>query len=700
MERGVYAQGWYARQHNYHPSRPARRLKMLDDFTDYRATMLTWPALGGGGISLPYLEQEAAGEIPARFRFYGYVTDQEFNHACSERGIKAFGVIFLMQGWEFPAELSEDEDEVLSLNELRGVGKRTRLGLREFTQNTYPRLWNSYESYFPGGLRNSEGDVVTDLWEECCSRDIHGEALRADWLECPDREHICHLMDTNNPVWREYVKAVIRIQVDAGVDGIQFDEPDGPMGSLKYGGCFCKDCMKGFTAYLRSLPARQVPADVAGALDDFHYGRWLLAHGADRIPAENPDFLARAYVTFVRARNAANFHELASYAREYAARAGRSLLISANLYDGAPWHDPLAADVDVLVPEQRHTLYRQPGWMRYIAAFGGEKPVTISFNPYGGILPALVEELNDGRGIDRYRTMMYEAAALGANMSVPYGAWMGSVIEDAMYAPHNPTKVIQGFLADNEHFYTRSTVNDTAVVYSMDSNLHDEAFGGAVQARLDPVTGRRGEAHSSSAFFGATDALARAQHPFDVVIFHDGVLREDDVTPERLRQYRHLVLPDCWALSGGQVDAVAGYLDDGGRVIVIGDLRGGDDGTSTARILEHPGTRVVASARTVADDAGDAQVEIKALTDVAVNLQRTSRGTVALHIVNYEYDDALDRTAAVDNAEVSVRLPEPVTRVRVHTPGEEPYEGAVSTVGDRFTFTVRALSSYLVVELL
>ena len=39
MERGVYAQGWYARQHNYHPSRPARRLKMLDDFTDYRATM-------------------------------------------------------------------------------------------------------------------------------------------------------------------------------------------------------------------------------------------------------------------------------------------------------------------------------------------------------------------------------------------------------------------------------------------------------------------------------------------------------------------------------------------------------------------------------------------------------------------------------------------------------------------------------------
>jgi len=43
---------------------------------------------------------------------------------------------------------------------------------------------------------------------------------------------------------------------------------------------------------------------------------------------------------------------------------GWSLLISANSYDGVPWPDPLVADVDVLVPEQRHTLYRQPGWWR------------------------------------------------------------------------------------------------------------------------------------------------------------------------------------------------------------------------------------------------------------------------------------------------------------------------------------------------
>ena len=59
MERGVYFDGWFPRQHCYHPSLPPRRLKMLEDLEDYRATMLVWSMLGGGSISLPYLEEEA-----------------------------------------------------------------------------------------------------------------------------------------------------------------------------------------------------------------------------------------------------------------------------------------------------------------------------------------------------------------------------------------------------------------------------------------------------------------------------------------------------------------------------------------------------------------------------------------------------------------------------------------------------------------
>ena len=110
MHRGVYFDAWFPRQHCYHPSLPPRRLRMVDDLVDYRATVLVWAAMGGGSISLPYLEQEAFGPVDARFRFYGFVNDSEFIAACHEHGIKVFGIVFEAQGWEFPVELNEDED--------------------------------------------------------------------------------------------------------------------------------------------------------------------------------------------------------------------------------------------------------------------------------------------------------------------------------------------------------------------------------------------------------------------------------------------------------------------------------------------------------------------------------------------------------------------------------------------------------------
>src|SRR5437763_6906052 len=106
---------------------------MVEDLRDYRATVLVWSALGGGSLALPYLEQEAFGEIDLRFRIYGFVNDSEFIRECQKHGIKVFGIVFEVQGWEFPVELNEAEDRILSFNELRGAGKRGWLGLREFS---------------------------------------------------------------------------------------------------------------------------------------------------------------------------------------------------------------------------------------------------------------------------------------------------------------------------------------------------------------------------------------------------------------------------------------------------------------------------------------------------------------------------------------------------------------------------------------
>ena len=343
MERGVYFDAWFPRQHCYHPSLPPRRLRMVEDLVDYRATVLVWAAMGGGSLALPYLEQEAFGAVEPRARFYGFVNDAEFIAACQQRGIKVLGIIFEAQGWEFPVELDEDESTVLALNELRGVGKRGWLGLREFSGNRYPKLWPSFESYFPGGLRNSAGEPVLDLIEECVARDIHGNACHARWVECPDREHQCFYMDRNNPVWREYLKAVIRIQIDAGVDGIQLDEAELPLGAMQYGACFCRDCSTGFRDYLQGLPEDRRPAALDGVdLTSFAYGPWLLDQGHDFQTGQQDSPLFGDYYAYQCGAIARHFAELARYAREYGQSLGREVLVSGNFFNLDAHYLPLA----------------------------------------------------------------------------------------------------------------------------------------------------------------------------------------------------------------------------------------------------------------------------------------------------------------------------------------------------------------------
>lgn len=703
MERGVYAQGWFTRGYNYHPSLPPRRLKMVQDFVEYRATMTTWPSLGGGSISLAYLEDEANAAIPARYRQYGFLKDSEFLEECRKRGIKAFSVIFATQGWEFPAELNEAEDEILAMNELRGVGKRAWLGLREFTQNTYPQLWAPFERYFPHGLRNSRGEQVTDLFEECVSRDIHGRPHHAEWLEVGVREHSCHFMDLNNPVWREYLKAVVRIHVDAGVDGIQFDEPDSPLSALNYGGSFSYDNVAGFRHYLTRVPAGRLPASVSDV--SFDYAAWLLARGRERVDLKadgDEGVVARLYARFLQGRQAANFAELAGYVREYAASRGRTVLVSSNLYDGATWHDPLVAQVDILVPEQLHTLFEQPAWMRYLAGFAGDKPVCVSTNPYGGVLPELLPRLNRGRDVDRFRVMHYEAAAMGVNMSVQYGAWMGSVIEDAIWAPHEETVEIQNFLADHEQLFARRTHNSTLVVYSTDGNFLENVWQVQGPNELKPTYPDVGETGTQAVpFQRAANAIALSLRPFDVAVFHDGVHRRDDVTAAELSRYERVVLPGCSSLTAVQIAAIEDYLADGGQVTVFGALGGPEGGGPNVHALAaHANTVVVDSCDAEALLPGPAQVTMTGFARGAVNVQAPRQDLAAVHIINYDYDTDTEATRVAEDVTLSVRLPFDVSTARVHRPGAESQDVAVETADDGWSrIVVPRIGVYAIIEL-
>ena len=54
----------------------------------------------------------------------------------------------------------------------------------------------------------------------------------------------------------------------------------------------------------------------------------------------------------------------------------------------------------------------------------------------------------------------HERAALGVNMTVPYGSWLGRTIGDAFYAPHDVLDAPQDFLASNETLSTPTTARE------------------------------------------------------------------------------------------------------------------------------------------------------------------------------------------------------------------------------------------------
>jgi hypothetical protein len=684
LERGVYFDAWYHRQHCYHPSLPPRRLRMLHDLVDYRATVLVWSALGGGSISLPYLEQEAFGDIDPRFRFYGFLNDAEFIAECRRRGIKVFGIVFEVQGWELGVELDAGESRVLALNELRGEGTRAWLGLREFSQNRYPNLWKPLEHYFPGGLVNSDGETVTDLIEECVSRDLQGAPCHARWVEVPDNPHECYLMDRNNPVWREYLKAIIRIQIDAGVDGIQLDEAETPMTALQYGGCFCRDCMKGFRAWLGD---RRPPELADTELERFHYGDWLRARGLERFDESAPLFWD--YHRYQQAQIARHFGELADYARAYAAEQGRKVLISGNFFNLFDHYFPLEPKVDLIITEMRNTTYRQPDWYRYVAGFARGKPVVVVENPYGGVVPELIEQLSRGRGYDRFRQSLYEAAALGANMTVPYGAWMGSVIEDAFYAPHELCVEIQSFLADHERLFSPRTYAEVAVVYSARSMFQ-------LVARRDSLTDNRENRSRGVAvpFFAACRALSDARQPYDVVLFPEGELRADTLTAADIAQYRTLVLPACHELTEPQAALLLAHLAAGGRLIAVGAP--GTNLEAGRALREHPGTSIV-DAFDVGGLPGGPQARVEPDADLAVCVHRVPAGA-AVHIIRYDYDEDADTVPPLPELALDVRLPREFVRATAFSPTGRPAV-ALEVEGDTHRLRLAEVPLYVVVLL-
>jgi hypothetical protein len=691
MERGIYFDGWYKNNHCYHPSLPIRSMQMIEDLEKYRGTLLVWSALGGGSISLPYLEHEAYGKVDPRLRFYGFMNDSEFIAECNKRDIKVFGIVFEVQGWEFPAVLSEDGKEFKDLNVIKGDKPHDWYGLREFTSDKHYEVFGKkFKDYFPEGLYNSDGEEVKDIWEECCARDYNGVPCHSEWVEVKNHEQIAYQMCRNNPVWREYLKQIMKIQIDAGVAGIQLDECELPMTSIRYGGCFCKDCMKQFNEYLKQMKIEgRLPEELKDVdLDTFNYGEYLKQNNIP-YPGElkNVPFY-KLYWEFQLHAIKKYFNELVVYAKEYGKTKGRAVLVSGNFFNIMPSYYPLEKDVDVIITEMKQTLFKQPYWYRYVAGFAQDKPVIVAENPYGGVVVELLDMLNQGKAYDLYRIFLLEASAYGCNMAVPYGGWMGNTVKDAFYPPREVTVEVQSFIANKENLYSKKSGANVLVLYSFPSYYWREAVAGYSSSVLDSEEGILSYSVADMddpnsprlPFWEVIKTLSDKQVSYDVKFIADGELREDAFSSKDIEGYDMVILPDCNILTESQTEVLEQYVKDGHKLFIFGEAAENIPGWLD-KVKEESGTIYCANEDykpkavenfTKSFDEAYENIWTVSTDNPTVGLQTHAlKNGMAIHLINYNYDKSLDKVEILDKLNLKVNIDKPVQDIKVHTLKED-----------------------------
>ncbi len=138
-----------------------------------------------------------------------------------------------------------------------------------------------------------------------------------------------------------------------------------------------------------------------------------------------------------------------------------------------------------------------------------------------------------------------------------------------------------------------------------------------------------------------------------------------------LSQYRTLILPDCRYLTRAQSQLLNDYLENNGRLLVIGELGANLPSVECDVILNHKGTRHVKVS--AAFDLNwlplRQQLQLSIPADLAVNLQRVEGG-VAIHILRYDYDSSQDKVPTLEELNLDLRLPGHFSDLEVFSPGE------------------------------
>jgi|GEM_PF-306698 len=351
-----------------------------------------------------------------------------------------------------------------------------------------------------------------------------------------------------NGGWRDWAIEMVGEAMKTGIDGVFLDGP-----VFFPDTCYCDACKAQFAArYGKDIPT----------VEDW----------------SNPDW--SSFVEF-RSESLARF--LADCRKAVkSVREDGVCFLNAGSWQASTWR--YARSIDAVGPfedfngaeaffhpgPRDHALLMWTATAKYMAA--GDKPaIVFSHHALGAwhYIPLPNYEAQLG---------IAQTVACGAN---PWIAVFDYALDHSRADAVEPIDEIQGFLADNEEYYTATEscadvallnssqtttyyVSDRGEFYGdfgsgKEENLVADLGGGAKQ--VDWKSRKQTcEAALDNSYMGYLSALTRSHIPFDVVL-------DSAVSREGLARYKVLILPNSACLSDAQIEGITEFARRGGAVV-------------------------------------------------------------------------------------------------------------------------------------
>ena len=404
--------------------------------------------------------------------------------------------------------------------------------------------------------------------EQWASRDAHGRVIPTNtW----------HQGCLNNPEFRAFTRDIGRAVIDAGADGIHYDESYSRWFWMRPIPCFCDHCCEQLRKWLAShftadqLRQRWGIKDVS----TFDYRRYLAEHGwADepwRSPLHPQWWLMQLNTTARWEKWIVEDNK--RYARE---RYGREIVTNANQYMMATLSAAVAMEsriydfVNIGTGLSLHYRDRQGAGhvpispaeasliptYRMARAATPDKPVVVflDIQQHPENLAALPQR-DEGLYM---QWLTAEAHLSGCYFALHYrfGNYEG---------PYQPQAKAGQFVKAHAAWYRDSApMAQVAVLYSFPSQIWDMYALHWAPANDYPC--------HSSAYYGVCQALLRANVQWETVFIPDGTLFPGVLQAEQLKKYRVVIAPWVYCAREAEISALEEFVRQGGKLIVVGDL--------------------------------------------------------------------------------------------------------------------------------